>query len=494
MVATLHAGGVFGTAGSIDGILKEFYLGPLQKQLNNEILALQLFEKMSVDWNGRQVIIPLHIGRNNGVGYRQEGAALPGAGQQGYADLHLQARFMYGRFQVSGPAMAAAKKGGKHSFIAALEGEMTGLKDDIRNRANQACFSGGRFKGYIHQRTNLAVAPGVTTGAAVAPATPNQGINVFEYSGSYDAFNGTTGLVVPVLATPATWIRIQMFNASTMARIDTAAVQGAADFQVYVAAIDEVGQTITLAHCTTAGAPASLNTLAPTAVGECIAIAIHPNNTQNLITGLAQLPGLVTQVTAAMEEVTSQPEGIYGNLSAPVWHGDATLDRTLVANAAVRCSVVRPCNIAVAAQGRIVLTFQRIQAVFDEVLLVCDDEPDLMLINPVARQRYIALAQLVINSDASTVTGADGGFKSNQLSYGGVKFKVSRHCARSMILGLKTKHWKMVQLQSGEFADLDGAVLSRVANQDNWEGFYRWYYNMVCLRPNANFILVGFTI
>ena len=56
---------------------------------------------------------------------------------------------------------------------------------------------------------------------------------------------------------------------------------------------------------------------------------------------------------------------------------------------------------------------------------------------------------------------------------------------------MKTDSWKMAELQSGGFADDDGAVLSRESGKDAWEGFYRWYYQLVCSKPNTNGILVG---
>ena len=40
-------------------------------------------------------------------------------------------------------------------------------------------------------------------------------------------------------------------------------------------------------------------------------------------------------------------------------------------------------------------------------------------------------------------------------------------------------------------ADLDGNVLSRLSNKDEWEGFVRWYYNLVCKEPNRNAILTN---
>ena len=74
MPATLLTNGT-GTFGSI---LKEFYLGPIQEQLNNEAHVLELFEKVTVDWNGKYAVLPIRTGRNTGVGFRTEsgGAAV----------------------------------------------------------------------------------------------------------------------------------------------------------------------------------------------------------------------------------------------------------------------------------------------------------------------------------------------------------------------------------------------------------------------------------
>ena len=102
------------TIGTLDSILKEFYLGPIEEQLNNETLVIDLFEKATVDWQGKHVIIPIHIARNTTVGFKAEtdsfnDAGLPGVGnpinQQGYDNLKVTAKFLYGRFQLSGPAV-----------------------------------------------------------------------------------------------------------------------------------------------------------------------------------------------------------------------------------------------------------------------------------------------------------------------------------------------------------------------------------------------------
>ena len=57
-----------GTLTTVDNILKEYYLGPVQEQLNNEVLLVQRLEARSEDLVGRVAIVPLHTGRSGGIG------------------------------------------------------------------------------------------------------------------------------------------------------------------------------------------------------------------------------------------------------------------------------------------------------------------------------------------------------------------------------------------------------------------------------------------
>ena len=58
------------TISDLDAILKEFYLGPIIESLNNQLEMVQMFQKSTLDWQGRQVVIPVHVSRNDGTGYR----------------------------------------------------------------------------------------------------------------------------------------------------------------------------------------------------------------------------------------------------------------------------------------------------------------------------------------------------------------------------------------------------------------------------------------
>jgi hypothetical protein len=57
---------------------------------------------------------------------------------------------------------------------------------------------------------------------------------------------------------------------------------------------------------------------------------------------------------------------------------------------------------------------------------------------------------------------------------------------------MRKDSWCLTELQSPGFADLDGNVLSRVGNSDAFEGYYRWYWNVVAKHPNNNCILIGY--
>ena len=70
------------STGSLGSILKEFFMGPVIETLSNEIMALQLFQKATVDWNGRVCTIPVHTGRNTAVQFLGEGDTFAAAGQQ----------------------------------------------------------------------------------------------------------------------------------------------------------------------------------------------------------------------------------------------------------------------------------------------------------------------------------------------------------------------------------------------------------------------------
>ena len=205
-----------------------------------------------------------------------------------------------------------------------------------------------------------------------------------------------------------------------------------------------------------------------------------------------------------------EPVGIYGNLGLPgtvalPWFpltvaGAATDRTTATATAeAMQCGDGVPatptsnCMSAVTvANTPAGVTMPQLQSALDRLTLASDSSPDVILVNPLQRTRIAAQLQgaFVFNSESRTkATAVDGGYTG--FSFAGIPIKTSRHVDNGLALLLDTKSWKMCELESGKFADEDGNVLARVGILDAWEGFYKWYYNLVCTQPNRNAVITG---
>lgn len=421
------------SSGTLHAILKDYFLTPMQNQLNDEVVLLQLFEKAAVQWNGLQAIIPVRTARNTGVGFAGEGDNLPNAGQQTRRRLAVEAKFLYGRFELSGPAIEAARNQGMGAILSSLEDEMDRLKDDVRDHANQRLYAGARVLGFIHEH--------LAAGA----------------SGRQWEFCGDTTLAAAYLAEAGAAFTVSLI------RMDTyAAVTGAGGAQVSLSAVDAVGSRVTL---TTAGAVA-INTAA-VALG---------------------YPLAVVTTDAACTTKDDAALGIYDNMGEANHFGRARTDGN---DTQLRGIVRSMGNTGDCSWAN--LTTKRIQAMFDELNIESGQEPDQILSHPRMRQEYTSLfnnnvASMALNP-REAASKADLG--QTGLSFNGVPWKTDRHCGRGMIIFLKTSTWKIAELAKFRFADLDGNVLSRSANSDDWGGFLRWYYNLVCIRPNANAILTG---
>lgn len=123
------------TMTTVTSILKEVYEGRIQTQYNNELVAIKRLENSSegvIDTvGGKYVTFPLKVKRNAGISYRGERVQLAPVGQQGYAAVTVPLRYGYGRFEVTGQVMELAEAN-YQAFSSAMDGEMDGLKDDLR--------------------------------------------------------------------------------------------------------------------------------------------------------------------------------------------------------------------------------------------------------------------------------------------------------------------------------------------------------------------------
>lgn len=124
---------------AFDDILKIDYLGPVRDQLNNSSVTIAMIEKRLEDFQGKQLYLPLHTGRNFSIGSRAEDVQLPGGTSQGsqiYDNAVFTTSYQYGRIRVTGPTIKSSRNN-KGAFIRAVDSEMRGLTKDLRQSINR---------------------------------------------------------------------------------------------------------------------------------------------------------------------------------------------------------------------------------------------------------------------------------------------------------------------------------------------------------------------
>ncbi len=118
-----------------------------------------------------------------------------------------------------------------------------------------------------------------------------------------------------------------------------------------------------------------------------------------------------------------------------------------------------------------------LQTAFDRINEESGELPDLLM-------GHHSVVRAVLDSAAAdrryvTSAGApryDAGYSS--LSYNGVEIKVDRHAPYNTLLVAKRSTLKKSILSPFQWEDRDGALFSRVADQDNWDAFLSMYWNI----------------
>src|SRR5512146_2455724 len=127
-------------------VLKVRYLPPIREQLNQATILLSRIarEDNAVNVSGKSFTVPLHTARNTSAGSgRADGGVLPTAGQQGYDVAVIPNAYQYGRIQVTGPTIRAARDNAG-AFVTAIESEINGLTRDMKKAVNRQLLGDGR--------------------------------------------------------------------------------------------------------------------------------------------------------------------------------------------------------------------------------------------------------------------------------------------------------------------------------------------------------------
>lgn len=178
------------SAGAAFAILKNWYAGPIVSQFNDEIPLYREMEKGKEKFNGPQVIRPIKVRRNPGIGATSDGGNLPAIGQQTTQQAQIQAKFNYLRFGITGP-MIKASQGDKGAFVSAMELEMSEGMIDLKQDINrQLMWNGNSSLGLV--AANVVASNAVTINGRTTGENGNKYLDVGIV---VDFVDGTTGVV-----------------------------------------------------------------------------------------------------------------------------------------------------------------------------------------------------------------------------------------------------------------------------------------------------------
>ncbi|NBV77860.1 phage major capsid protein [bacterium] len=134
------------TLTNFDAILKNVYRGPIVEQLNQESYAIDQFERVAANdmgaFSGRQVIFPIHTGRNRGRGAIGDGGVLPAAGTQGFHDGTVSIRYFAQGIELTDQVIKQSETN-EGAFVRAMTAEVEGATTDLRKDINRQVYGTG---------------------------------------------------------------------------------------------------------------------------------------------------------------------------------------------------------------------------------------------------------------------------------------------------------------------------------------------------------------
>lgn len=412
------------TLETANDVLKLDYKGPLRDQLNHTTFLLSQIESNSDDIVGKHAVVPIHTSRTSGVGARAEGGTLPTAGAQGYNDVRVPLRRNYGRIQISGPTIQAMSSD-RGAFVRAVESETSGATTDLKRDVNRQ----------VHGTSNGVIATCGTTSAS----NTLQLLGTTTRTQMRQAWN-QGGMVIDI---------------GTVADPDTVAASRT------VTAVDYDNKTLTISG-------AAVSTTSGTHFIFRAGNGGASDNTGNPggQDGQLELTGLQSIVSDTADIQTIDTSAV------PVWQSQV-FDNSGTNRA---------------------LSENLINRAIQDTEIESGEQIKLLLSNaPVNRAAASLLTATRRNLDNVALEAGYSGIKWTALaegmrqSGGDVALVWDQDAKENTLYGLATD--KLVQYVGSDWdwMDQDGAVLSRVANQDAYEATLYKYHELATTKRNAHF-------
>lgn len=171
--------------------LKNYYQGPIKDQFNEDLPIYRACEKIKQGWSGYQVVRPLRVRRNQGIGATSDGGILPTIGRQTTVQATITAAFNYLRFGITGPMIkASASDVGSFVRSASYELEM-GYKDLKSDVNRQLSWDGTGDLALANANTTASTTLVVKSRTGSEPA-----LKFIDVGLVFDILSGTTNTVL----------------------------------------------------------------------------------------------------------------------------------------------------------------------------------------------------------------------------------------------------------------------------------------------------------
>jgi hypothetical protein len=426
-LAYLSTDATLGAAGNAGQVLKVFYLGPIREQLNTATVLLSKLdrEEGTQDVYGKSFTVPLHVGRNNSAGV---GVAENGTLPDAGAQGYHTATVP--NKYVYGRLQVTgqiikATKNSAGSFIKAIDSEVKGLTRDMKKAVNRQLHSDG-------------------TDALAYYLSGSGGT-----SGTVDDGTGN-----PFVHIPAGGIGLDLYDVSSTTSLT---VLGTANTTVTLGAKAATNYAIT----TSANIGAGASTAGVGSAGQDAWVISGTLGKQMM--GIA---GIIANTNNATPTLGSG--GLHGISAATYsWWNAQVFDNSATKRA---------------------LSLELLQDPLSEIHVQSDySESDVkfLLSNVWLRDKYVALCQSmrrIVNE-----MELDGGFSG--VEFNGKPWVVDSQCKRNRVYYIVPETMKIFRNADFDWMDMDGAVLSRVANKDAYEAVLYHYGDLACVTRNANGLL-----
>lgn len=425
--------------GVVNAILKDYYLDAIRDQLNSSTVLLSRLRKNSEAVEGKQVVLDVNTGRNNGHGHIAERGRLPDPLQQEIKQARYSVRYYYGRIMFTGPS-ASSSRTDRGSFVRQMDLELNGLVRDMLHDTNRVFFGNGT--GRLCRITATGAAPTYTVDqpgglVSTGPGTQylERGMRVCTYAAD------TAGLTV--------------FGATAADIRNTAsATKGA-----LVTAINHAASTITLDRTIT-GATA---------------------NTDYLYT----ISDLASDTPPGSTGRGLEPWGLAAIIddSNPLFADGATNNWPLGLGE-IDANTVAEWRAPVIDNGGTAIPFSpdMFQQAMDIVQILGDGAVGFWLTTHGIRRQY--LNGLVAAKRYPNTMDLDGGFKT--LTYDGRPIVVDKHCTRGRVYGIDEATIQLKYETDYDWMDQDGSILHRLPDMDAFQACLYRYHQLCTDKRNAN--------